>query len=49
MVFAILAFFGFEAAAPLGEEARDPRRTTPRAVVGSTLIVGLFYVLTSYA
>src|SRR5919199_1657410 len=29
MVFAILAFIGFEAAAPLGEEARDPRRNIP--------------------
>src|SRR5919204_7038497 len=33
MVFAILAFIGFEAAAPLGEEARNPRRTVPFAVV----------------
>ena len=49
MVFAILAFIGFEAAAPLGEEARNPRRTVPRAVVGSAIIIGLFYVLCSYA
>src|ERR687884_888057 len=49
MVFAILAFIGFEAAAPLGEEARNPRRTVPFAVVGSALAIGLFYVLCSYA
>jgi amino acid transporter len=49
MVFAILAFIGFEAAAPLGEEARNPRRTVPRAVVGSAIAIGLFYVLCSYA
>jgi amino acid transporter len=49
MVFAILAFIGFEAAAPLGEEARHPRRTVPRAVVGSAVAIGLFYVLCSYA
>src|ERR671935_451279 len=49
MVFAFLAFIGFEAAAPLGEEARNPRRTVPFAVVGSALAIGLFYVLTSYA
>jgi amino acid transporter len=49
MVFAILAFIGFEAAAPLGEEARHPRRTVPRAVVGSAIAIGLFYVLCSYA
>jgi amino acid transporter len=49
MVFAILAFIGFEAAAPLGEEARHPRRTVPRAVVGSAIAIGPFYVLCSYA
>src|SRR6185437_12948659 len=49
MVFAILAFIGFEAAAPLGEEARNPRRTVPRAVVGSAVAIGLFYVLCSFA
>src|SRR5437588_5681821 len=49
MVFAILAFIGFEAAAPLGEEAKNPRRTVPIAVVGSALAIGLFYVLTAYA
>jgi amino acid transporter len=49
MVFAILAFIGFEAAAPLGEEARHPRRTVPRAVVGSAVVIGLFYVFCSYA
>src|SRR3954452_9267216 len=49
MVFAILAFIGFEAAAPLGEEAKHPRKTIPRAVVYSCLGIGLFYVLLSYA
>jgi amino acid transporter len=49
MVFAILAFIGFEASAPLGEEAKNPRRTIPLAIVGSCLAIGLFYVLLSYA
>ncbi len=49
MVFAILAFIGFEASAPLGEEAKHPRRTVPRAVVGSAIAIGIFYVLCSYA
>jgi amino acid transporter len=49
MVFAILAFIGFEAAAPLGEEARHPRYTIPRAVIGSAFLIGMFYVLCSYA
>src|SRR3954463_10262572 len=49
MVFAILAFIGFEAAAPLGEEARNPRRNIPRAVVGSAIVIGIFYVFCAYA
>jgi amino acid transporter len=48
-VYTILAFIGFEAAAPLAEETRDPRRNIRLAVVGSALGIGLFYVLTTYA
>ncbi|UFR05979.1 APC family permease [Streptomyces sp. Go40/10] len=48
-VYTVLAFAGFEAAAPLAEEARDPRRTMHRAVLGAALGIGLFYVLTTYA
>jgi amino acid transporter len=49
MIFCLLAFIGFEAAAPLGEEARDSRRTIPKAVIWSTVGVGAFYVLCYYA
>jgi amino acid transporter len=49
MIFCLLAFIGFEAAAPLGEEAREPRRTIPKAVIWSTIGVGSFYVLCYYA
>lgn len=49
MIFCLLAFIGFEAAAPLGEEASEPRSTIPRAVIWSTLLVGAFYVLCYYA
>ncbi len=48
-IYCILAFIGFEAAAPMAEEARDPRRTIKLAVVWSALGIGLFYVLTTYA
>jgi amino acid transporter len=48
-VFTILAFGGFEGAAPLAEEARDPRRTIRRAVLGATLIIGILYIFTIYA
>ncbi len=47
-VYAVLAFIGFDAAAPLGEEARNPRRTIKRAVVLSCLFIGLFYVVVMY-
>jgi amino acid transporter len=49
MIFAILAFIGFEAAAPLGEEARNPRRTVKSAVLLSCLGIGVFYILCYYA
>ncbi|MFF9477646.1 APC family permease [Streptomyces sp. NPDC014733] len=48
-VYTVLAFAGFEAAAPLAEETRDPRRTLRRAVLGAALSVGLLFVLTTYA
>jgi len=48
-IFTILAFIGFEAAAPMAEEARDPRRTIKQAVFWSALGIGVFYVLTTYA
>jgi amino acid transporter len=48
-VFTILAFGGFEGAAPLAEEARDPRRTIQRAVLLSTVLIGALYVFTTYA
>jgi amino acid transporter len=46
---AVLAFGGFEAAAPLAEETKDPRRTVPLAVLGAVVISGIIYVLGSYA
>src|SRR5579875_201798 len=48
-VYTILAFGGFEAAAPLAEEARSPRRTVRWAVLLATLGIGLLYIFTTYA
>ena len=48
-VFSILAFIGFEEAAPLAEEAHEPRRHVRLAVLLSCLGVGLFYVINTYA
>jgi amino acid transporter len=49
MVFCLLAFVGFEAAAPLAEETRDPRRTIRSAVLLSAVLIGIFYVFCYYA
>jgi amino acid transporter len=49
VVYTIFAFVGFESATTLGDEAREPRRTIPRAVMLTTLVVGVFYVVVSYA
>jgi amino acid transporter len=48
-IYGFLAFVGFEAAAPLGEEAKNPKKTIPRAVVGSALVIGIFFFFTTYA
>lgn len=48
-VFGILSFIGFESAATLGEESRNPRRNIPLAVGGATIIIGAFYVFMMYA
>lgn len=49
MLFVFTAFAGFESSAPLAEESHNPRRAVPRAVLLSTLVIGLFYMLCSYA
>jgi amino acid transporter len=48
-IYSVLAIIGFEAAAPIGEEAKSPRRTIGRAVVGAALLVGLIYTFVYYA
>jgi amino acid transporter len=47
-VFSVLAFIGFEEAAPLAEEAHEPRRHVKLAVVLSALIIGIFYLINTY-
>lgn len=43
-----LAFLGFDAVSTLSEEAKDARRTIPRAIVLCTLIGGLLFIITAY-
>ncbi|MBF6592336.1 MAG: APC family permease, partial [Ktedonobacterales bacterium] len=49
IVLAVLSFIGFETASTMGEETRDPHRNIPRAVFGSMLVVGIFYLVMAYA
>ncbi|MDQ6719495.1 MAG: APC family permease [Candidatus Dormibacteraeota bacterium] len=49
MVYTVLAFIGFEASLPLAEETKDPRRTIPRAVILSCVLIGFFYLICYYA
>ncbi|MBV9615393.1 MAG: APC family permease [Ktedonobacteraceae bacterium] len=48
IIFAVLSFIGFETAAALGEETHNPHRNIPRAVFGSMVVVGIFYILMAY-
>lgn len=48
LVLAFFSFAGFESATSLGDEARKPLQTIPRAVTISALLVGVFFVLLCY-
>ena len=45
MIYGITAFAGFEAAAALGEEARNSRRSIPVSTIGIVIVTGIFYLL----
>ncbi|MGD9606745.1 MAG: APC family permease, partial [Leucobacter sp.] len=49
LVFGVAAFMGFEGAAIYGEEAKDPKRTVPRATYAAVAIIGLFYAFSAWA
>jgi amino acid transporter len=48
-VFGFLSFAGFEGAATLGEETRNPRRNIPLAILAAVFGTGLFYIVVTYA
>ncbi|MFI6057975.1 APC family permease [Streptomyces sp. NPDC051286] len=48
MMFAVASMFGFEATAIYGEEAREPRKTVPRATYLSVAVVTGFFAFTSW-
>jgi amino acid transporter len=49
VMFAFSTFVGFEVAAVYGEEAREPRRTVPRATYIAIALIALFYSFTMWA
>lgn len=48
LMFAIASMFGFEATAIYGEEAREPRKTVPRATYLSVLIITAFFAFVTW-
>jgi amino acid transporter len=48
IVFSIFALTGWEGAAPLAEETKDPKRIVPHAILGAVLLMGAYLVFTSW-
>lgn len=48
IIFAIFALTGWDAAAPVAEESKDPKRNVPRAVLLAVCIMGVFLVICSW-
>jgi amino acid transporter len=48
LVLAMFSFVGFESATTLGEEAKHPLKSIPRAVIQSVVFSGLFFIAASY-
>jgi amino acid transporter len=48
VVLSIFAFTGWEGAAAVAEEARQPKKVIPRAIVGSIIILGIYYVFCAW-
>jgi len=43
------SYIGFDAASTAGEEAKDPRRDLPRAIIGSIALITTLYILVAIA
>jgi amino acid transporter len=48
VMLALFSFVGFESATTLGEEAKEPLKTIPRAVIRSALLAGVFFIVCAY-
>lgn len=48
LMFAVASMFGFESTAIYGEEAREPRKTVPRAAYASVTLITAFLAFTTW-
>ena len=48
LVLVVFGFSGFESATTLGDEAQKPLSSIPKAVLGSTVLSGLFFLVMAY-
>jgi len=48
LVLVMFGFTGFEGAASLGDEAKNPLKTIPKALMWSNIISGIFFIITAY-
>jgi amino acid transporter len=48
IVFGIFSYVGFESAASLGKETRNPKTTIPKAIVWTAISSGIFFIITTY-
>jgi amino acid transporter len=49
LMFAVAGFVGFEATAVFRNEAKEPKRTIPRATYLAVIIIGVFYAISAWA
>ncbi len=49
LLLAATAFIGFEATALFGEEAKEPRKTIPRATYVAIIVIGLMHAFAAWA
>ncbi len=49
LIFAITYFMGFEVSTQISEEVRNPRSSVPTSTLVATLLMGVLYILVTYA
>lgn len=48
IVFGIFSFVGFESAASLGKETKNPKTTIPKAIIWTAISSGIFFMISAY-